>query len=90
MSRRMANSVSQRKFYGNAQMHYMVSQAIMGETPEDIFYDLHLELQEQIRNPIAFHAKMMGDIMYLHQVLKQKDTSQFVDAVVREIWARRQ
>ena len=38
-----------------------------------------------MRNPIAFHAEMMGDIMYLHQALKQKDASQFVDAVVREI-----
>ncbi len=27
----------------------------------------------------------MGDIMYLHQAFKQKDASQFVDAVVREI-----
>jgi hypothetical protein len=38
-----------------------------------------------MRNPVTFHAEMMGDIMYLHQALKQKDASQFVDAVVREI-----
>ena len=48
-------------------------------------HDSHLELQEQMRNPIAFHAEMMGDIMYLHQALKQKDASQFVDAVITEI-----
>jgi hypothetical protein len=54
MSRKMADSVSQHEFYGNAQMHYiMASQAIMGETPEDIFHDLHLELQERMRNPIS-------------------------------------
>ncbi len=63
MSRKMANSVSQRKFYGNAQMHYMALKAIMGETPEDIFHDLHLKLQKQMRNPVAFHAEMMGDKM---------------------------
>ncbi len=66
-------------------MHYMASQSLMGETPEDLFHDLHLELQERMRNPIAFQAEMMGDIMYLHQLLKQTDASQFVDAVVREI-----
>ncbi len=57
----------------------------MGKTLEDIFHDLHLKLQERMRNPEAFHAEMMGDIMYLHQVLKQKDASQFEDAVIREI-----
>jgi hypothetical protein len=85
MSRKMADSVSQQDFYGNAHMHYIASQPLMGETPEDLFHDLHLELQERMRNPIVFHAEMMGDIMYLHQALKQKDASQFVDAVVREI-----
>ncbi len=85
MSRKMADSVSQRDFYGNAHMHYMASQSLMGETPEDLFHNLHLELEERMRNPIAFHAEMMGDIMYMHQALKQKDASQFVDAVVREI-----
>ena len=70
MSRKMADSMSQRKFYGNAQMHYMALEAIMGKAPEDIFHNSHLELQEQMRNPVAFHAEMMGDIMYLHQVLK--------------------
>ena len=67
MSQRMAESVSQCEFYGNAHMHYMASQSLIGKTPEDLFHDLHLELQEQMRNPIAFHAEMMGDIMYLHQ-----------------------
>jgi hypothetical protein len=66
MSRKMADSVSQQDFYGNAHMHYMASQSLMGETPKDLFHDSHLELQERMRNPIAFHAEMMGDIMYLH------------------------
>jgi hypothetical protein len=38
-----------------------------------------------MRNPIAFHAKMMGDIIYYHQALKQPDASQFVDAIIKEI-----
>ncbi len=63
----------------------MASQSLMGEIPEDLFHNLHLELQERMRNLIAFHAEVTGNIMYLHQALKQKDASQFVDAVVREI-----
>jgi hypothetical protein len=35
MSRRMADSVSQQDFYGNANMHYMALQSFMGETDED-------------------------------------------------------
>ncbi len=65
MSRRMADSVSQRDFYGTRNMHYMAQPSTIGETPEDLFHDAHLELQERMRNPIAFHAEMMGDIMYL-------------------------
>jgi hypothetical protein len=36
-------------------------------------------------NPIAFNAEMMGDIMYLNQVLKQPDASHFVEAVITEV-----
>ncbi len=84
MSRKMADSVSQQDFYDNANMHYMALQSLMGETDEDLFHDAHLKLQERMRNPITFHAKMMGDIMYYHKVLKQPDTSQFVDAIIKE------
>ncbi len=66
-------------------MHYMALQSLMGETDEDLFHDAHLELQERMRNPIAFHAKMMGDIMYYRQALKQPDASQFVDVIIKEI-----
>jgi hypothetical protein len=82
MSRRMADSVSQQEFFGYSQMHYMASQAALENTEEDLFHDAHLNLQEKMRNPVKFHAKMMGDIMYLHQALKQEDASQFVEAVV--------
>ena len=38
MSRRMADSKSQRDFYGTTGMHYMadVSEAYLNETPEDM------------------------------------------------------
>jgi hypothetical protein len=66
----MAESMSQWSLYGDQGMHYMASQATTGDTDEDLFRDAHLQLQERMRNPIAFHAEMMGDIMYLQQALK--------------------
>jgi hypothetical protein len=36
-------------------------------------------------HPIVFLAEMMGDIMYLHQVLRQPDAREFVEAVIKEI-----
>ncbi len=84
MSQRTAESVSQQNFYGDQGMHYMASQATTGDTDEDLFHDAHLQLQEQMRNPIAFHVEMMGDIMYLQQVLKQINAKEFVQAVIKE------
>ena len=81
----MADSVSQHDFYGTRNMHYMAHKSTIGENKNDLFHDAHLELQERMRNPIAFHAEMMGDIMYLQQALKQHDAKLFVDAVVKEI-----
>ncbi len=78
MSQRMVESMSQRNFYGNQGMHYMASQATTGDTDEDLFHNTHLQLQERMRNPIAFHAEMMGDVMYLQQVLKQPNAKEFV------------
>jgi hypothetical protein len=81
----MADSVSQRDFYGGRNMHYMAHKSTIEETDEDLFHDAHIELQERMRNPIAFHAEMMGDIMYLNQALRQPDAKEFVKAVVKEI-----
>ncbi len=85
MSQRMAESVSQQNFYGDQSMHYMASQATTGDTDEDLFHDAHLQLQEQMRNPIRFHAEMMGDIMYLQQALKQPNAKEFVKTVIKEV-----
>ena len=86
MTRAMADSVSQQGFYGQSKMHYMAAKAVItGQTDEDQEHDEHLALQERMRHPIAFHAEMMGDVMYLQQALRQPDASQFVDAVISEV-----
>jgi hypothetical protein len=69
----MAEPVSKQDFYGNQGMCYMASQATTDDTDEDLFHDAYLQLQEHMRNLIAYHAEMMGDIMYLQQALKQPD-----------------
>jgi hypothetical protein len=69
----MAESMSQQNFYGDQGIHYMSSQATTSKTDENLFHDSNLQLQERIRNPIVFHAEMMGDIMYLQQALRQPD-----------------
>jgi hypothetical protein len=74
----MAESIAQG-------LHHVAHESTMGETVEDLFHDSHLELQERMRNPIAFHAKMMGDIMYLQQALRQSDAKEFVQAVIKEV-----
>jgi hypothetical protein len=39
---------------------------VTGKTDEDREHDEYLALQERMRHPIAFHAEMMGDTMYLN------------------------
>ena len=63
-------------------MHYMASQAMFDYA---LFHDDHLALQDCMRHPVAFHAEMMGNIMHLHQALKQPDAPQFVQAMICEI-----
>jgi hypothetical protein len=55
------------------------------ETPENLVHDHHLDLQERMQNPIAFHAEMMGGIMYYNQALQQSDAKQFANAIVKEV-----
>ena len=87
MSRKMAKSTSQLDFFGTSGMHYManLSTTAFDETPEDLFHDYHLDLQERMQNPIVFHAEMMGDIMYYDQALEQPDAKQFANAIVKEV-----
>ncbi len=85
MSRRMAESVSQWDFYRKRGMHYTASQATTGDMDADLFHNAHLQLQKRMRNPIMFHAEMMGGIMYLQQALKQPNAKEFVQAVIKEV-----
>jgi hypothetical protein len=87
MSRKMAKSTSQRDFFGTSGIHYManLSTTAFDETPEDSFHYYHRDLQERMQNPIAFHAEMMGDIMYYDQALQQPDAKQFANAIVKEV-----
>jgi hypothetical protein len=78
LSQIMAESVAQG-------MHHLSHQSTLNQIDEDLFHDTHPELQEQMRNPMAFHAQMMGDILYLQQALKQPDAKKFVQAVVKEV-----
>ncbi len=63
----------------------MASQATAGDTNEDLFHNAHLQLQERMRSPIAFHAEMMGGIIHLQQALKQPNAKEFVPAVIKEV-----
>jgi hypothetical protein len=84
MSRAMAESVSQQDFYGRDKMHYMASQAVC-EHDYDHLHNSHLDLQDRMRHPIPFLTEMMGDVMYLHQALRQPDSREFVEAVIKEV-----
>jgi hypothetical protein len=64
-------------------MHYMASQAVCEHDYERL-HDSHLNLQDCMHHPMAFLVEMMGDIMYLHQALRQPDAREFVEAVIKE------
>jgi hypothetical protein len=84
MSRAMAESISQREFFGNDKMHYMAAWAVT-EHDHDRAHDEHLSLQDRMRHPIAFLSEMLGNVMHLHQALRQPGSHQFVDSVIKEI-----
>jgi hypothetical protein len=84
MSRAMAESVSQWDFYGKEKMHYMASQAVCKHNYNRL-HDSHLNLQYRMHHPVTFLAEMMGDVMYLHQALRQPGSKEFVEAVIKEV-----
>ncbi len=65
-------------------MHYMVSQTVCKQD-YDRLHNKHLNLQDCMHHPIAFLAEMMGDGMYLHQELRQPDSKEFMEAVIKEV-----
>ena len=38
-----------------------------------------------MRHPVAFWSEMCGDVMHFGQAMKQPDSHQFVEAVVKEV-----
>ena len=48
-------------------------------------HNLDLELQDRMRNPVAFLAEIQGDTMNFYQVIYQKDSGDFVEAVVKDV-----
>jgi hypothetical protein len=80
----MAESVSQWDFYRKEKMHYMASQAVC-KHDYDRLHNSHLDFQDHMRHPIAFLAEMIGDVMYLYQALRQPDSKEFVEAVIKEV-----
>jgi hypothetical protein len=68
-------------------MHHVAHQSTKGETDEDLFHfhDAHLDLQERMRNPIAFHAEMIDDIIFIFyiddSIFLGDDDSKLQDAV---------
>ena len=65
-------------------MHYMAARAVT-EHDYDRAHDENLSLQDHMRHPIAFLSKMLGNTMHLHQALRQPNSCQFVDLVIKEI-----
>ena len=43
------------------------------------------KMQDCMCHPIAFLSKMLGNTMHLHQALRQPDSHQFVNLVIKEI-----
>ncbi len=76
----MAELVSQQNVYEQSQ-----TDNVTGQMDEDHGHNEHLSLQECMQHPIAFHAEMMEDTMYLNQALQQPDAAHFVEAVVQEV-----
>ena len=51
----------------------------------DTQYDIDLDLQNKMRNPMALMDEMQGDTMYLHQAMDHEYSGDFVEAVVKEV-----
>ena len=78
----------EQDFYGNSRMFYMALQSLSeGQNKADLFHDNHLDLHKYMRDLVAFHADMMGDIIYFHQAIKQPYAWKFAKAIAKEIEA---
>ncbi len=62
----------------------MASQAVC-EHDYNRLHNSHLDLHDHMRHPIAFLTEVMGDIMCLHQALRQPEAKEFMEAVMKEV-----
>ncbi len=81
----MQELISQQEFYCQKDTHYITNQSIDTPTWEEFKHNQHLELQEHMCHPIAFHEEMMGDIMQMHQNISQPDDAEFIKVMAKEI-----
>ena len=94
MSATMQQYASQHNFFGCS--YYMSALSSLAEDlpPSDFVdeerHETELQLQDRMHNPIVFYAKMMGDIIYFHQSLKQPDASNCTSSYEGSQWAGRQ
>ena len=89
MSATMQQFASQQNIFCHS--NYMSASSTLAEdvSPSDCDegerHEAKLQLQDRKHNPIAFHAEMMGNIMYFHQALKLPDASNFEQVFVKEV-----
>ena len=58
------------------------------EDVDDYYHALHeddFELQDKMRDPIAFKANSDPDTMYYHQAIRAPDRKEFLKAIIKEI-----
>lgn len=85
----MADSIEQQDLFSQSDQDVTLFKAIsdsdLGESDKDQEYTSHLSIQDRMQNPVAFWSEMCGDVMHFRQAMKQPDSHQFVDAVVKEL-----
>ena len=50
-----------------------------------VSHDSYLQMEDRMRQPLAFMADEVGDIMYYYQAMNQSDAWEFVRALVKEV-----
>ena len=89
MTQAMADSIEQQDLFSQSDRDITAFKATstidLGESDEDQEHTAHLATQDRMRHPVAFWSEMCGDVMHFGQAMKQPDSHQFVEAVVKEV-----
>ena len=87
MSRTMPKSLSQWDFHVNRKMYYMAAQGSFNRQLEvDLFHHSCLESRANDKSHCS-SCRMIGDIMYFHQAIRQPDAQDFVMALIKGVEA---